>query len=95
LGSVYGLDFFGCKSNEIGGLLNVFVKSTSNLRQNNKKAADPDEDKSSNSKNSEPKNSEPHSSSESSSGAKCGSSGQSTPHWYCEGIHHYCKQGEG
>ena len=35
----------------------MILKSTSNLGQNNKKAANPDEEKSSNSKNSEPRSS--------------------------------------
>jgi hypothetical protein len=30
----------------------------------------------------------------SSGGAKCGSSGKSTFHWYCEGTHHHCLKGE-
>ena len=30
----------------------------------------------------------------SSGGGKCGSSGKSTFHWYCEGTHHHCLKGE-
>ncbi|MGN6708646.1 MAG: hypothetical protein ACTHKF_04790, partial [Candidatus Nitrosocosmicus sp.] len=31
---------------------------------------------------------------DSGSGAKCGSSGKSTFHWYCKGTHHHCLEGE-
>jgi len=97
LGSVYAFDLFGSGSHggSGGGFGNLFsgigdlVKNPNDLRHNIKKAAEPKEDKASDSsKAAEPK----ESSTDSNQPCKQDNSQKGT-HFYCEGTHHHCKPG--